>query len=78
MGLDRQGILTPCGEKLENLVHLLEVQKRQIAKLREVARWAGVVMADLEQHGPSIVPHLMDTDDNDGEYLRRALRDLGA
>lgn len=31
------------------------------------------VWADLEQHGPSIVPHLMDTDENDGERCRRAL-----
>lgn len=31
------------------------------------------VMAALEEHGGSIVPHLMDTDDNAGQRLRDAL-----
>lgn len=35
------------------------------------------VMALLKEHGPSIVPHLLDSDDNEGEYLRQALIQLG-
>jgi hypothetical protein len=31
------------------------------------------VMTALEKHGGSIVPHLMDTDDNAGQELREAL-----
>ena len=54
-----------------------DVQKR-IVTLSDVATLAGSVMRHLEAYGPSIVPHLMDTDDNAGEYLRRALRDLDA
>ena len=33
------------------------------------------VMALLERYGPSIVPHLMDSDDNPGESLRAAIRE---
>ena len=36
-------------------------------------KYAKAVMQTLEEHGPSIVPHLMDTDDNDGERLRQAI-----
>jgi hypothetical protein len=39
-------------------------------RLVEAAR---EVMDALEQHGPSIVPHLIDTDDNAGERLRTAI-----
>jgi hypothetical protein len=28
------------------------------------------VMDMLEEHGPSVVPHLIDTDDNPGQFLR--------
>lgn len=38
---------------------------------------AANVMAKLEHYGAAIWPHLSDTDDNEGEYLRQALRDLG-
>ena len=31
------------------------------------------VMALLEKNGGSIVPHLLDTDENDGEFLRQAI-----
>ena len=35
-------------------------------QLYELAIAADRVMDDLKKHGPSIVPHLMDDDDNDG------------
>ena len=38
-----------------------------------LARAAHGVMAALEEYGPSIVPHLLDTDENDGQRLRDAL-----
>ena len=42
--------------------------------LRSVARHASNVMALLEKHGPIIVPDLLDNGDNEGEFLRDALR----
>ena len=41
-----------------------------MSELRDAAR---EVMEDLERYGPSIVPHLLDTDDNAGQRLRKAL-----
>jgi len=35
------------------------------------------VMALLKQYGGAIVPHLLDTDDNPGEFLRQALAKAG-
>jgi hypothetical protein len=32
------------------------------------------VMKYLEEHGPAIVPHLLDTDDNPGQRLRELLQ----
>ncbi len=32
------------------------------------------VMELLEEHGPSIVPHLLDTDENPGQRLRDAIK----
>lgn len=40
---------------------------------KELAEAAASVMQHLERHGPSIVPHLMDTDENAGQRLRAAL-----
>jgi len=40
----------------------------------DVVKYANAVMKDLDEHGPSIVPHLIDNDENDGELLRRALK----
>lgn len=39
----------------------------------EIARHARTVMAYLQDDGPSVVPHLMDSDDNPGHRLRDAL-----
>lgn len=47
---------------------------RLIAAAPEVVEHAARVMALLAEHGPSIVPHLLDTDDNAGQRLRTALR----
>lgn len=44
-----------------------------ILALIEVAEAAKIVMDLLEEHGPSIVPHLLDTDENAGQRLRTAL-----
>lgn len=38
--------------------------------LHDLATKAALVMAMLKEHGPSIVPHLLDTDDNAGQRLR--------
>lgn len=49
--------------------HEDEVEKR-LAPLREAAK---EVMDLLAKHGPGIVPHLMDTDENAGQRLRELL-----
>jgi hypothetical protein len=46
-----------------------------IRDLRAVEVSAREVMDLLEKHGPSIVPHLLDDDENAGERLRTALRE---
>ena len=47
-----------------------------IALLEEIAEHGRMVIGALEIHGSSIVPHLLDTDDNAGERLRKALERL--
>lgn len=39
----------------------------------ELYKQAKQVMNMLEEYGGSIVPHLIDTDDNAGEFLRQAI-----
>lgn len=46
------------------------------AKRLQLAVLARAVMMDLEEFGPSIVPHLIDSDDNDGQYLRDAIYEI--
>jgi hypothetical protein len=41
--------------------------------LRELIRRSSAVMTMLEVHGGAIVPHLMDTDENAGQFLREAI-----
>jgi len=48
----------------------------RMRRLETVAKHARPVMNDLTEYGPSIVPHLLDTDQNDGEFLRQALAAL--
>ena len=43
-------------------------------KLQHMAILASAVMGLLDQYGASIVPYLVDSDDNTGEYLRQAVR----
>lgn len=43
------------------------------ADLKQVVDLADAVMTTLKEYGPSIVPHLLDTDDNDGQRLRDAI-----
>jgi hypothetical protein len=45
-------------------------------QLEQLATAAKRVMDLLEQHGPSIVPHLMDDDDNAGQRLRELIADV--
>lgn len=56
-----------CGDCLDEAE--AEVAKLEL-RLRDLALKAKAVMDDLEKHGPSIVPHLIDTDSNNGQYLR--------
>lgn len=47
----------------------------EVDRLRRVERHAREVMDALQEHGEGIVGHLLDDDDNSGEFLRRALND---
>lgn len=42
-------------------------------RIAALEKAAGEVMRLLEQYGPSIVPHLIDTDENAGQRLRDLL-----
>ena len=42
---------------------------------KRLARAAMQVMTMLEDDGPSVVPHLVDTDDNPGQWLRMLCED---
>lgn len=61
--------------KAENAAQQEELLLDLVRKLRDKGR---AVMECLEEHGDTIVPHLIDTDDNDGEYFRAALREADA
>ena len=51
--------------------------KKESSDLRalnaEMAKAAKEVMDALDKHGPSIVPHLVDTDENAGQRLRELI-----
>jgi chromosome segregation ATPase len=65
---------------MAKLMDDLAATRAELARVREAAQdvkwYGGMVMEMLEEHGPSIVPHLIDTDDNAGEHFRDALRRL--
>ena len=42
--------------------------------LADVTLCAEKVMKDLDEYGGTIVPHLIDNDENDGQRLRNAIR----
>lgn len=48
--------------------------KEFVEQARDLKLNAKGVMDALEEHGPSIVPHLIDSDENDGERTREALK----
>lgn len=50
-----------------------DAMRIELPAMRRIAVLAGNVMATLATHGPGIVGHLLDTDDNDGQRLREAL-----
>jgi len=65
------------GEKAPLIFENAELKARNEIlreELREVLRDAGRVMGLLAEHGASILPHLMDDDENPGERLRQAVR----
>ena len=47
-------------------------------RIRQLAHRAETVMQMLDTHGPIIVPHLLDTDDNAGQFLRTEIEDARA
>ncbi len=62
---------------LQTEILLLRALNVEITRLRalnaELLTAAREVMRLLEEHGPSIVPHLMDDDENAGQRLRDAI-----
>lgn len=51
----------------------LGVAQQIIAAVGELTAAASDVMSLLRDHGPAIVPHLMDSDQNAGQRLRDAI-----
>ncbi len=56
--------------------HMLAKATDRINDLEAVAKAAEEVMKLLSENGASIVPHIIDTDDNPGQRLRNALAAL--
>lgn len=54
----------------------LLVSRTVVRELLAVAHAAKEVMATLDESGPDGVPYLLDSDDNAGEFCRRALAAL--
>ena len=50
---------------------------KEVKRLREALKLGKIVMDILDEHGPSIVPHLLDTDENAGQRFRAALKETG-
>jgi len=59
-----------------NLERAMKDLERRERAWWNLLRAAKEVMADLAEHGPSIVPHLMDTDNNAGQRLRDAIAEV--
>lgn len=51
----------------------LRAENERVRTLGELYECANQVSNDLEEYGPSIVPNLLDTDENDGQRLREKL-----
>lgn len=71
--MERQVTINNLRIMVQKKEHELQQARARIVRLEEVAKHARNVMSLLEEHGPGIVLHLMDTDDNSGQYLREAL-----
>jgi hypothetical protein len=72
-------LLTVCGVVVRDSKYSLRIamdinaafaDHPEIKRLREIEKAARRVMELLEKHGPGIVPHLMDCDENVGQELR--------
>ena len=66
-----------AADRIEQLTATLADRDATIERMRadylRLALKTKVVMEMLEEHGPKVVPHLIDTDDNPGQYLRNAI-----
>lgn len=74
---DRQNDNDPRAEEakksLEKLRQALQSQAEKDRVMKLMADKGKRVMDLLEKHGGSIVPHLLDTDENAGQEFREAL-----
>lgn len=59
--------------KGHGVLHLTDAECRIFDLFPRLLQAAEEVMADLAEYGPSIVGHLMDTDQNAGQRLRDAI-----
>lgn len=71
-GGDHDRLLAGAAAKLRHLHDAASALLAQRDALRAAAR---EVLDKLEQHGPGIVPHLLDTDNNAGQRLRELCDD---
>jgi hypothetical protein len=62
--------IAACQNSLSISLEEAKSNAKLIAAAPKILYYAKKVMETLEKHGGVIVPHLLDTDDNDGEKLR--------
>lgn len=73
-------VMVEAAEELERLraaVNALPELVERVKRLEEALKLGKIVMDMLDEHGPSIVPHLLDTDENAGQRFRAALKETG-
>jgi pantothenate kinase len=77
-GIDNGGCDVLVAKVYGNDAEEIEEHGRLIAAAPEFYATAKEVMDLLSKHGASIVPHLLDTDENPGERLRALLAKVKA
>jgi len=60
-------------EGMEELIKTILTTEGEHKDYCKLAKAAAEVMDMLKKHGPSVVPHLMDSDENAGERLREEI-----
>jgi hypothetical protein len=66
-----------AADAVDDIMEALPELVERVKRLEEALKLGKIVMDMLDEHGPSIVPHLLDTDENAGQRFRAALKEPG-